>query len=256
LASLLDAVAAEILRETIAIFGVGLGAIFAGLKTIIADLSHGERLRLFHAMPYASIADTEPLCANLLGGKATQPASQPQHVHLGDDRNRLGGCRCERKQRRSRPLVPGQAALENNWLIDDVAASEVADRHDQACAVVPVAKIELDGIRPSAAVPPFGMCPEPSPIKPRDMPKRARHPARGLSRRRKCRELPKRARHLNRCLSRKKVWPAWAEEAGHNGVSRRTHLNLIDCEQNAILRYLAFNEIVLNKSNFSNNSKD
>jgi hypothetical protein len=82
-----------------------------------------------------------------------QPMLQSQHIHLGDDGNRLGRCRCERKQRRSRPLVPGQAALENNWLIDDVAAPEVADRYDQACAAVTAAKIELDGIRRSAAVP-------------------------------------------------------------------------------------------------------
>jgi hypothetical protein len=40
----------------------------------------------------------------------------------------------------------------------------VADRHDQPCATVAVEKIELDGIRPSAAVPPFGMSPEPSSI--------------------------------------------------------------------------------------------
>jgi hypothetical protein len=114
-----------------------------------------------------------------------QAVSQAQHVHLGDDRNRLGGYRCERKQRRSRSLVPWQRAPKNSWLIDDVAASEVADRYDQSCATLAVAKIELNGIRPSAAVPPFGMCPEPSPIEPADLPKRAPHPDRSLSRRTK-----------------------------------------------------------------------
>jgi hypothetical protein len=118
--------------------------------------------------------------------KAKQPASQLQHVHLSDDGNRLGRCRGERKQRRSRPLVPGQAALENSWLIDDVAASEVADRHYQACAAVAVAKVELDGIRPSAAVSPFGMGPKPSPIKARDMPC-AHSPRWPLSQKKRCR---------------------------------------------------------------------
>jgi hypothetical protein len=108
-------------------------------------------------------------------------ASQPQHVHLGDGGNRLGGCCCERKQRRSRPLVPGRAAVENNWLIDDVAAPEVADRHDQGCATTAVASVQLGGIRPSAAVPPFGMCPEPSPIKPGNFVQTPRHRDRGPS---------------------------------------------------------------------------
>jgi hypothetical protein len=104
-----------------------------------------------------------------------QAGSQSPHVDLGDDGNRLAGCRCERKQRRSRSLIPGRPALQKGWLIDDVAASEVADRHDQPCATVAVAKIELDGIRPSAAVMSFGMCPEPEPIKPDDFIQRARH---------------------------------------------------------------------------------
>jgi hypothetical protein len=45
-------------------------------------------------------------------------------------------------------------------------------------------EIELDRIRRSAAVLPFGMCPEPSSIKPGDMPKPARHPAAGCFSRR------------------------------------------------------------------------
>jgi hypothetical protein len=65
--------------------------------------------------------------------------------------------------------------LKNDWLIDDVATSEVADRHDQWSATVAVAEIELDGIRPSTAVPSFGVCPEPSPIEPTDMPEATRH---------------------------------------------------------------------------------
>jgi hypothetical protein len=104
-----------------------------------------------------------------------QAASQSPHLHLGDDRDRLGGCRCERKQRRSRFLVRGQRALKSHWLIDDAAAPEVADRHNQTRATVAVAKIELVRIRPSAAVLPLGVCPEPAPIKPDDFIQRARH---------------------------------------------------------------------------------
>jgi hypothetical protein len=44
----------------------------------------------------------------------------------------------------------------------------VAYRHDHTRAIA-VAEIELAGIRPSAAVPPFGMCPEPSPIQPNNI---------------------------------------------------------------------------------------
>jgi hypothetical protein len=106
-----------------------------------------------------------------------QAASKAQHVQEGDDGNRLEGCRCERKQRRRRSLVSRQRALKFNWLIDHVAASEMADRHNQPSVTVVVAKIELDGIRPSAAVPSFGMCPEPTPIKLSDLPKCAQHPA-------------------------------------------------------------------------------
>jgi hypothetical protein len=102
-------------------------------------------------------------------------APNAHHIHLLDDRNWLGGFRGERKQRCRRPLVSGQRAAKNDWLIDDVAASEVADRHDQGCAAVAVAEIELDGIRPSTAVPSFGMCPEPSPVESADMSKTAQH---------------------------------------------------------------------------------
>ncbi|MCE3246850.1 MAG: hypothetical protein K0R41_675 [Geminicoccaceae bacterium] len=42
-------------------------------------------------------------------------------------------------------------------------------------ATVAVAKIELARIRRSAAVPSFGMCPEPAPIKPDNFIQRARH---------------------------------------------------------------------------------
>ena len=72
-------------------------------------------------------------------------------------------------------LSSGQHAPKNHWLIDDVAAPEVADRQDQTRAPGAVAKIELARIRPSAAVPPFGMCPEPTPIKPDDFIQHARH---------------------------------------------------------------------------------
>jgi hypothetical protein len=102
-------------------------------------------------------------------------ASYAHHIHLLDDTNWLGGRRSERKQRCRRPLVPGQRTLKNDWLIGDVSTSEVADRHDQACAAVAVADIKLDGIRPSAVVSSFRMSPEPSPIEATDVPERARH---------------------------------------------------------------------------------
>jgi hypothetical protein len=103
-----------------------------------------------------------------------QAASQSPHVHLGEDRDRLGGGRCARKQRRGRFLVRGQRALKDHGLIDDAAAPEVADRHDQARPTVAIAKIDLAGNRPSAAVLSLGMCPEPAPIKPDDFIQRAR----------------------------------------------------------------------------------
>jgi hypothetical protein len=84
------------------------------------------------------------------------PASQSQHVPLNDNRNGFGRLGRERKQRRRRSLVPCQRALKNSWLIDDVAATEVAHRDDQPCARLAVAKIELDGIRRAAAVPSSG----------------------------------------------------------------------------------------------------
>jgi hypothetical protein len=102
----------------------------------------------------------------------------------------------------------------------------VADRHDQPCATVAVEKIELDGIRPSAAVPPFGMCPEPSSIKPGDMPERARHPDPCLSRRRKCREPAKRTRHPDRGLLPKKSGQPGQDEASHKRVLRVGEHNL------------------------------
>jgi hypothetical protein len=77
------------------------------------------------------------------------------------------------------PRAPA-AALKNHWLIYDAAAPEVVDRHDQPSATVAVAEIELTRFRPSAAVPSFGMCPEPAPIKPDDLIQRARHRDRGL----------------------------------------------------------------------------
>ena len=104
-----------------------------------------------------------------------QAASHSQHILLGEDRDRLGACRCERKQRRGRFLMRGQRTLKNHGLIDDVAAPEVADRDDQTGATVAVAKIELARIRPSAAVLSLGMCPEPAPIKPDDLIQRVRH---------------------------------------------------------------------------------
>ena len=49
-----------------------------------------------------------------------------------------------------------------------MAAAEVADGRDQTHPTV-TAKLELARIRPAAAVPPVGVCPEPSPIEPGDV---------------------------------------------------------------------------------------
>jgi hypothetical protein len=104
-----------------------------------------------------------------------QAASHWQHILLGEDRNRLGAGRCERKQRRGRFLIHGQRALKNHRLIDDAAVPKMADRHDQTRPTVAIEKFELARIRPSAAVLPLGVCPEPAPIKPDDLIQRARH---------------------------------------------------------------------------------
>jgi hypothetical protein len=100
--------------------------------------------------------------------RLAQAALQSQDVHFGDDRNWLAGCRCERKQRRGRLLMCGQRALEDDRLIDEAAAPEMADRDDRTDASIAIAKSELARVRPSATVPPFGTCPEPSPIEPSD----------------------------------------------------------------------------------------
>jgi hypothetical protein len=68
-----------------------------------------------------------------------------------------------------------QRALKNHWLVDEMAAPEMADCDDQTRATVAIAKIELARLRPSAAVLSLGMCPEPAPIKPDDVIQRARH---------------------------------------------------------------------------------
>jgi hypothetical protein len=104
-----------------------------------------------------------------------QAMSQSPHVDLGEHRDRLGGCRCERKQRRGGFLTRGQRALKHDGLIDDAAAAKMADRHDQTRRTVAIAMIELARIRPSAAVLSLGMCPEPAPIKPDHFIQRARH---------------------------------------------------------------------------------
>jgi hypothetical protein len=104
-----------------------------------------------------------------------QAGSQSPHLPLGEDRDRRAGCRCERKQRRGGFLTRGQRALKDHGLIDDAAAAKMADRHDQTRPPVAIAMIELARIRPSAAVLPLGMCPEPAPIKPDNFIQRARH---------------------------------------------------------------------------------
>jgi hypothetical protein len=151
------------------------------------------------------IVTEEPPCSEIGGAFRVARASH----HLLDDRNWLGGRRSERKQRRRRPLVPGQRALKNDWLIDHVSASEVADRHDQACAAVAVAHIKLDGIRPSAAVSSFRMSPEPSPIEPAICPS-----VRGVS-------------NYDHC-SPKKEWPTLADQASHTEhLGEQTPLNFM-----------------------------
>jgi hypothetical protein len=81
-----------------------------------------------------------------------------------------------RAQTRCQPTsLPWQHALKDHWLIDHVGAPEVADRDDQTRPTVAIAKIELARIRPSAAVPSFGMCPEPAPIKADDLIEWARY---------------------------------------------------------------------------------
>jgi len=87
--------------------------------------------------------------------------------------------RCERKQRRSGFLVRRYRALKNHWLIDDAAAAEVADRHDQPRTAVTPKKVELARIGPSATMPSFGVCPEPAPIEQGNLLQWARHRDRG-----------------------------------------------------------------------------
>jgi hypothetical protein len=55
-------------------------------------------------------------------GLQARAASHSQHVLLGEDRNGLPGCCCERKQYRGRSLMCRQRALKNHGLIDDAAA--------------------------------------------------------------------------------------------------------------------------------------
>jgi hypothetical protein len=70
-------------------------------------------------------------------------------------------------------------ALKNHWLIDDAAAAEVADRHDQPRTAVTPKKVELARIGPSATMPSFGVCPEPAPIEQGNLLQWARHRDRG-----------------------------------------------------------------------------
>jgi hypothetical protein len=81
-----------------------------------------------------------------------------------------------RAQTRCQPTsLPWQHALKDHWLIDHMGAPEVADCDDETRATVAVANSALARIRPSAAVPSFGMCPEPAPIKAHDLIKWAHH---------------------------------------------------------------------------------
>jgi hypothetical protein len=98
------------------------------------------------------------------------PAGREQaHVPCCDRRDRRGIARCESKQSRSRSFILWKRALKDYWLIDDAAAPEVADRHDQLRAAVVVWKLKLASIGPSATMSSFRMSPEPAPIKPGDL---------------------------------------------------------------------------------------
>jgi hypothetical protein len=145
----------------------------------VADLASGASWHLTqarlvpHEVPAVAISNHggSLMALRLLA----QAGSQSPHLPLGEDRDRRAGCRCERKQRRGGFLTRGQRALKDHGLIDDAAAAKMADRHDQTRPPVAIAMIELARIRPSAAVLPLGMCPEPAPIKPDDFIQRARH---------------------------------------------------------------------------------
>jgi hypothetical protein len=139
----------------------------------VADFASGAGWHLTqarlvpHEVPAVAISNHG---GSLMALRLLAPASsQAQQVDLGEDRNRLGGGRCERKQRSGRFLIRGQRVLKDHGLIDDAATPKMADRHHQTCLTVALAKVELGRIRPSAAVLSSGMCPEPAPIKPDDL---------------------------------------------------------------------------------------
>ena len=104
-----------------------------------------------------------------------QTVAELQHGHLGDDRNRLGRRRRERKQRRGRFLVRGRSVLKQHWLIDEPASSEVADCHDRTRATMRVAEMAFRRRRRSAAVLSVGMSRKPTPVKPDNFIERACH---------------------------------------------------------------------------------
>jgi hypothetical protein len=124
---------------------------------------------------------------SLLPGHA---ALQSQHVYFGDERNRLGTPRGESKQDPGRSFVLWQHALKDHWLIDDMAAPEVADCHNQRHAAIVVAKRKLTRMRPPAAVFSFGMCPEPAPIEADNLIQWTRHDDRDLPSGKECGQPP------------------------------------------------------------------
>jgi hypothetical protein len=117
-------------------------------------------------------------------------ALQSQHVYFGNEGDRLGASRCERKQGFGRSFVVWQHAMKDHWLIEDMAAPKMADRDDQRQTAVAVAKRKFARIRPSAAVLSLGMCPEPELIKADDLIQWACHDDRDLSSGEECGQPP------------------------------------------------------------------
>jgi hypothetical protein len=128
--------------------------------------------------------------ASRVGKLPGYAALQSQHVYFGNERDRLGTSRRERKQDRGRSLVLWQHAMKDHWLINDMTAPKMADRDDQRDAAVAVAKRTLARIRPSAAVASFGMCPEPELIKADELIQWACHDDRDLPSGKECGQPP------------------------------------------------------------------
>jgi hypothetical protein len=95
------------------------------------------------------------------------------HLALAYSRDRAWVFSCQSKQNPSRFLIASKLALEYQWLIDEVAAADVADRDYQKLA--PSVAIKLARSRRSATKLPLGVSPEPSPVTPGNLLQWARH---------------------------------------------------------------------------------